>query len=401
MELLKEDVLKCLKSKNEEKVIEGLNRLVAAHGPEACQAIFQLLASLDLDQQEAEECWQQIIAHWEKMCSIMGRQISLRTVVCDYFCSIHKSLKNPKVVEIHIFEKTIKNSNYDSLTELFNRQYFDEALIRELALAKRYSTELAILFFDIDDFKEVNDTYGHQAGDKALQHIARIIKDEKRIGDIATRYGGEELALILPQTGSISAVVVAERIRKRIEKSRLTYDKQKIKMTVSGGLSSFPTDAQAADELLKIADSALYRAKGLGKNNVSFFSQDKRRYVRIDFNKKVDIRELGFNDNAPQTAASKNISIGGILFENSSPLELGTQVQVNIPINHGDPLLIIGKVVRVEELGPEKFDIGLCITFREMDKTAKNEISRYVTKFLKKKAATPDLPLPMPGAALA
>ena len=135
------------------------------------------MTCLDLDIEEAGKCWFEIIDHYESLCVSTGRRISLTTAICDYFCSVHQSLKNPKVVELHIFEKTIRESNYDSLTGLFNRRYFDEAIERELSLAKRHNTELSLLFFDLDDFKEINDDYGHQAGDAVLKTVAKIIQE--------------------------------------------------------------------------------------------------------------------------------------------------------------------------------------------------------------------------------
>ena len=308
----------------------------------------------------------------------MGRKVSLRTAICDYFCSIHKSLKNPKVVEIHIFEKTVKASRFDSLTNLYNRQYFDETIEREINRARRHNLDLSILFFDLDDFKHINDSFGHLAGDKVLQTVAQVILSEKRSEDIATRYGGEEIVVILPETDKINAMVLGERIRQRVAATDIPYKGKKIRLTISGGLASYPFNASNTPDLMKCADQALYRAKGSGKNNISFFSEDKRRYLRINLNKNVMIRELGFDDGETQPARGKNICIGGILFENEFSIPIGTRVQVNIPTREDIPLVIIGTVVRVEKHNVRKYGIGISFSFLEMDKAIKNEISRWL-----------------------
>jgi diguanylate cyclase (GGDEF)-like protein len=379
MEHIRDSVLKCLdKAEDDDRLIQELNHIIAKKGNESYPIIFHVLTHLVMDPQEAQQCWQEIISHYENISSTLGRKISLRTAICDYFCSIHKSLKNPKVVEIQIFEKTVRASKYDSLTGLLNRQSFDEAFKSEMNRAKRHNSDLSVLFFDIDDFKKINDSLGHQAGDVALKRVSEIILAEKRAEDIAARYGGEEIVVILPETGKMNALVLGERIRQKVEKMKLKHKGHPIRLTISGGLAAYPINATNATNLLKCADSALYRAKGSGKNNISFFSRDKRRYLRIELNQNVKVRELGFNEYQTQIAKGKNICVGGILFENDHPLPIGTKVQVNVPTKHDKPLYIIGTVVRVETFGPKQYDIGLSISFLEMDKAMKHEISRWL-----------------------
>ena len=380
MEQVRDSVLKCLdRYKNEGRLIKELNLLVENGGQEVYPIIFHVLTNLVIEPDEAEQCWQDILEHYNELNDILGRKVSLRTAICDYFCSIHKSLKNPKVVEIHIFEKTVKASRFDSLTNLYNRQYFDETVEREINRARRHNLDLSILFFDLDDFKHINDSFGHLAGDKVLQSVAQVILSEKRSEDIATRYGGEEIVVILPETDKVNAMVLGERIRQRVAATEIPYKGKKIRLTISGGLASYPFNASNTSDLMKCADQALYRAKGSGKNNISFFSEDKRRYMRIDLNKNVMIRELGFDDGETQPARGKNICIGGILFENDFSIPIGTRVQVNIPARENTPLVIIGTVVRVEKHSARKYGIGISFSFLEMDRAIKDEISRWLS----------------------
>jgi diguanylate cyclase (GGDEF)-like protein len=379
MEQIRESVLKCLDdAKGDDKLIHDLNHIIAEDGQKAYPVIFHVLTNLVMEPQEAEVCWQEIIDLYESLNTALGRNVSLRTAICDYFCSIHKSLRNPKVVEIHIFETAVKASKYDSLTGLLNRQSFDEALNSEINRAKRHAKDLSLLFFDLDDFKKVNDTLGHPAGDAALKAVAKVILKEKRVEDIAARYGGEEMVVILPETGKMNALVLGERIRQKIEKMKIKYKGHNIQLTMSGGLAAFPVNATSAAALIKCADNALYRAKGSGKNNISFFSPDKRRYLRIDLDREVKVRQLDFDNTQAQIAKGKNICVGGILFENDYPLPIGTKVQISVPTDKRKPLFIIGDVVRVETYGPRQYDIGIAISFLEMDKAMKKEISRWL-----------------------
>ena len=379
MEHIREAVLKCLDVyENDDRLIAGLNRIAQKEGKQSYPIIFHVLTNLAIAPEEAEFCWQQILSHYGSLCDMLARKVSLRTAICDYFCSIHKSLKNPKVVEIHVFEKTVKASRYDSLTGLYNRQSLDEALDREVKRAERHNLELSLLFLDLDDFKIVNDSYGHQVGDEVLKSVAEIIMTEKRTEDFAARYGGEEIVIILPETGKVNALVLGERIRRRVEGKRFKQNGHRFSVTLSGGLVSFPVNATDPKTLLKCADHAMYRAKGSGKNNISFFSEDKRRYLRVDLNKKIKVRELGFGENPTQIATGKNIGMGGVLFENDYPIPIDTTVQVNIPVTRRKNLLIIGRVVRLESFGPSKYDVGIAISFLEMDKAIKNEISQWL-----------------------
>ncbi len=379
MEQTRNLVLKCLEEyEDDDRLIKELNQIIEKEGKTAYSIIFHVLTNLEIEPEEAMEFWDEIITHYKKLVSILGRKVNLRTALCDYFCSIHRSLRNPKVVEIQLFEKTVKASRFDSLTGLYNRQSFDETLESEINRGKRHGKELSILFLDLDDFKEVNDSFGHQTGDEVLKQVAKIVLNEKRSEDLAARYGGEEIVVIMPETGKVASLVLAERIRKRVEEMRIDFNGNTVRLTISGGLASFPENATDAKSLLKCADNALYTAKGSGKNGISFFSQDKRRYMRIEIDHDVKVRELGFDDTQTQTGKGKNICFGGILFENKYALPIGTKIQLHIPHNHNKPLFIIGTVVRVETFGSEQYDIGVAISFIEMDKTIKNEISRWL-----------------------
>ena len=195
---------------------------------------------------------------------------------------------------------------------------------------------------------------------------------------MAARYGGEEFVLLMPHTENIHAFVLAERIRIRIEEQELNANGTPYRVTISGGLASFPSNARNAQELLKKADSALYLAKGAGKNNISFYREEKRRYLRVKFSQPIKIKDLGFNNTLSYDGMSKDICIGGILFENNDPLPIGARIQLSVPIKDDEPLLLIGTVVRVEAFKENHYDIGMTISFKEMEKIANNEIANFL-----------------------
>ncbi|MDP2928566.1 MAG: GGDEF domain-containing protein [Candidatus Omnitrophota bacterium] len=161
----------------------------------------------------------------------------------------------------------------DGLTGLYARRYFFERFNEELSRSKRQELKFSFLMIDIDDFKNCNDTYGHLAGDLVLKDVARIIKENVREIDLAARYGGEEFSLVLPETDSNRAMLVADRIRKRIEEYAFSAYEERIKITVSSGLAVYPDDSREVFDLVEMADKALYAAKSSGKNIVCEYKE--------------------------------------------------------------------------------------------------------------------------------
>ena len=269
MTKVRDAILKCLNEiEDEDQLIIELNRIVEEKGKKSYSIILHILTHLDIEVQEAETSWKAIMDLYRSMSQTMGRKISLRTAICEYFCSVHKFLKNPKVVEIHLFEKTLKESKYDGLTGLLNRQTLDEVLDLEFNRARRHHEKLSLIFFDLDNFKRVNDTYGHLAGDKALRAVAKIILMEKRLEDLAGRYGGEELVLLLQETSKENSRMIGERIRKQVQASIIPWNDAIIRLTISGGLSAFPEQADSVTSLIQTADEAVQQAKKTGKNRI-------------------------------------------------------------------------------------------------------------------------------------
>jgi len=156
----------------------------------------------------------------------------------------------------------------DGLTDLYNHRHFHELLNQEMAPAIRYNLPLSLLLIDIDDFKKFNDSYGHPAGDQTLQYMARLFRENCRRVDHVCRYGGEEFAIIAPETSGKNAVYLARRLLNKVRKTKIqVYDSLlEGKLTLSIGLASYPTDANNRDDLIIKADENLLQAKKEGKD---------------------------------------------------------------------------------------------------------------------------------------
>ena len=189
-------------------------------------------------------------------------------------------LAQGKLAEMSSLEREMKQaqiqlaemSTRDELTGLYNRRYFIESLERELARAKRYKRNLGFCMIDLDKFKYINDTYGHLAGDMALSKIGRMFDEHFRHGDLICRYGGEEFAVILPDTSLKSAMAVCERLRTKVLNHRFKYNSSDFSISISIGIALYDNLVhRSSNELVSAADQALYRAKKEGRNCVRYY----------------------------------------------------------------------------------------------------------------------------------
>ena len=165
-------------------------------------------------------------------------------------------------------------SRTDALTQLNNRGFWEECLQQEYRRAMRSGLVVSLVIFDIDHFKKVNDTYGHQAGDEVIRNTSRTLKDSIRTTDISGRYGGEEFVVILVDTSANDARVFTERLRKKIEASVVQYEGQDISYTISLGIAQLTNDMESPRQWLECADTALYTAKETGRNLSIIYTKD-------------------------------------------------------------------------------------------------------------------------------
>src|SRR5918911_607480 len=185
-----------------------------------------------------------------------------------------------------LFSQMQQQALTDGLTGCFNRRSFEMQLERDLHMATRMSLPVSLILLDLDNFKRVNDTFGHECGDVALRLLAEGLRDELRSVDTAARYGGEEFAVILPQAGAEGALIVAERLRRRIELMEVPGVGH---VTASLGIASFPQHASSRDSLVLAADRALYHAKNAGRNCVCIPPEDLLEAIEDDVTARVDV----------------------------------------------------------------------------------------------------------------
>jgi diguanylate cyclase (GGDEF)-like protein len=340
----------------EERLLAGFEG-AKAKGQPLYATILYILTHLNFSEAEAERHWKRIRRHRDALQMGLGRDVGLRVALLDYFVNLNRELKNPKVIEISIYERTARSAITDGLTGLFNHMYFIAALRREALRSKRHGLKLSLIMLDLDDFKRLNDSRGHLEGDKVLMKAAALVSESLREIDLAARYGGEEFAVILPDTPRTGAFVVAERIRSRIDE-HFRRRRSSGQVTVSGGIATFPDDAGDHEQLIRRADEALYRSKAAGKNRITLVGGERRRHPRIPLNQPVVLQP---EDGRSAVARAENVSERGLLVRLRDPLPVGSSVTVSLRRRGAEQDAVSGEVVRVERAqgDPPAYELGL------------------------------------------
>lgn len=171
-------------------------------------------------------------------------------------------------IENAYHEEIYRLTTVDGLTQISNKRFFMETLEREIARAHRYQRALSLVMFDLDHFKNINDTYGHLAGDYVLKHLASAVRQKIRREDLFARYGGEEFAIVLPEIPLAAALSFAEKVRQVVEEKEFRFESAAIEVTISVGVAASSEQTKDVDTLIKLADELLYAAKAAGRNQV-------------------------------------------------------------------------------------------------------------------------------------
>lgn len=220
------------------------------------------------------------IAYWEKFDDHFDLVVTIVFLFGAIFVLLVGILALQTAKDINEITILKRENIIDSLIGIYNRRYFDTKLSEEIERAHRYKLPLSLLLLDIDHFKNINDTHGHQIGDIVLKNLGQSLLNAVRETDIVARYGGEEIAIITPHTSLFSASELAERLRHTIEASTMVpadeYEKrQAIKITVSIGVTGMEKDSGYEKSMIKKADKALYKAKENGRNQVIVYKTNK------------------------------------------------------------------------------------------------------------------------------
>jgi diguanylate cyclase (GGDEF)-like protein len=354
IDLLEED------KKTQKWLIEKLEAIMAEDGDRIFSNLLKVFTHLEIEPRKAEEIWNDILKHKNEMTKGLGREVGLRVAMLDYFITVNKQIRNPKIIEIEIFEKIEKSAITDSLTGLYNKSFFLETLYREVQRTKRYRLDLSVMFVDIDDFKKCNELKGHTFGDKVLKRVADIIKEGLREVDFACRFGGDEFVVISPETKGSKEVIAAERLRENISKVNF-LKKGNLYLTLSAGIASFGIDGSTPGELVHNADQALLRAKSDGKNRVYIFYREKRKFARIATDWEINYRIV--DQPIVTTAKMTNVGGGGLLFEDKKPVPISSLIDITFtPPFKRKKISAQAKVVRLEIKESGLFDIGIFFT---------------------------------------
>ncbi len=216
---------------------------------------------------EARVLWGQILAHKARLGRQLGRNAGVAVAALDYLTNVRQEIGSASVIRSGKLARVAAVALQDGLTGLLVHSTFLRRLEEELRRAARYAEPMAVMLLDLDDFKDVNDQRGHQAGDRVLEQVGAILGRTARETDVVGRYGGEEFGMVLPHTGLEEAGEVADRLRSRVQETFA----EDLRLTASLGVASFPEHGTDRHRLLHAADEALYHSKQEGKNRTTMY----------------------------------------------------------------------------------------------------------------------------------
>jgi diguanylate cyclase (GGDEF)-like protein len=330
----------CDDDQTEEQILHTVEKLYESGEKNIYARLLHVMCHLRLSPAEARKSWQAILKHRDLLESKLGRKTGFRVAMLDYFVNESRDIKNPKVIEIHVYAETARQAAIDELTGVYNRRFFDAALEREFKQAVRHKREFSLLILDIDNFKRINDTHGHTTGDAVISALGKLLKKTIRSEDTACRIGGEEFAVILPETGPGGAEVVSEKIRTEFARLKVAATD----LSLSGGLATFPLDANSTEELIDRADQMLYFAKYSGKNRVICYSRNKRRHIRYPLEWELSISRASGESGKTR---SQDISIEGISFELDEVTHPGDLMSLHLNVD-AEPIELPVQIIWVD-----------------------------------------------------
>lgn len=241
-----------------------LDDLHQSRGPNFYSDLLYAITHQYFAPDEAEGHWREILQHKYKLSGILGRNVRIVVAALDYLSNITTYMDSATLVDEEHLDGIVELSLRDGLTGLFNHTYFYQQIDFEVRRYVRYGTPVSLVLVDIDDFKAVNDTFGHRQGDRILAAMGRTLMRVSREADVCCRYGGEEFAVILPMTDATEARAIAVRLNRELAE-RLPDGRT---VTVSIGVASCGKKTGTSRELVERADAALYQVKRSGKNRV-------------------------------------------------------------------------------------------------------------------------------------
>jgi diguanylate cyclase (GGDEF)-like protein len=352
---------------NEERILKRLDQIRTEEGIHAYAALLLILTGLPFEESEARRHWETILGHRRTLAAALQREVGLRVAVLDYFMNLNRQTTGPRMIDLAFSERQEPGAVRDRVTGLQTAPTFLAALQAETRRAKRYDLGLCVLYLDLDNFREINERHGALVGGILLREVAILVQNKIRDIDIAARLAGEEFGVILPETERMGAFLVAERIRREVERHGLRrgVDGRRIALTLSAGVARYPEDATTADRLVERAEEALHLAKSRGGNAVSVYYRERRNFIRFDLGGgpvRLTVSPAPpAGPVAAEPAAPRNISRGGLLFESEVPYAIGVEIAIVCEDERRSARMTLqARVVRVEEMegAPGRFEVG-------------------------------------------
>lgn len=224
------------------------------------QRFLRAIAHVEMTEQESLDCWEQILERRQELSERLGERVSLRTAMLEVLAST-EFLRVPILVEYDELKKLRVNAATDALTGLYNRRLFEEYFEKELNRARRYGHPMVLVILDLHQFKQVNDRHGHPRGDHLLQIVGATLRKTLRASDYAFRIGGDEFAVLLPESDSEQASALTKRVQSQYE-IEIQPLKLEVPTSLDYGISVYPQDGEQKEDLLRVADERLYEFKG-------------------------------------------------------------------------------------------------------------------------------------------
>jgi diguanylate cyclase (GGDEF)-like protein len=242
-----------------ELVAETLEGLESSARAQFLQRFFKTITHLDLTEPASLDYWEKILTRWRQLNESMGRRVSLKLAIVDVFMT-SQTMRMPILIEYEELKKLEINAVTDPLTGLYNRRLFEEYFEKELNRSLRYTHKLALILLDLHRFKAVNDRFGHPEGDRLLQAAANALQNSLRVSDYAFRIGGDEFALLLPQTDTEQAAALARRLRAAYGDT-ISPMHISVGLGLDYGVAVYPDDGEQREFLMRVADDRLYKWK--------------------------------------------------------------------------------------------------------------------------------------------
>ncbi len=242
-----------------ELLIDTLDSLEETARGQFLQGFFRAISQLDLNEPKSLEFWNEILRRREELSQSLGQRVPFKRALVDALAS-STQIRVPILMDYEDFKKLQINAATDALTGLYNRRLFDETCEKELNRARRYGQHLAVVLLDLHDLKEVNDRHGHMQGDQVLQLAATTLRKTLRASDSAFRIGGDEFAVLLPQTDPEQATTLCRRVRAQFELDVRPL-RLEVAVALDFGVAVHPQDGDQKDPLLRLADERLYQLK--------------------------------------------------------------------------------------------------------------------------------------------